>query len=99
MRDAEERRRIVRSQPVELEAEAGPIRPRRVRPMADHQRADPLLPLAADVQERLTLRRAQPLVTVAREVCRTDRAYGQREHARSMSAAADRIDSAPVPPA
>src|SRR5207249_8777670 len=62
VRDAKKGSGIVGPGPVELQSEPRALRSRGVRPVADRQGTDALLAIAPHVQERGSLRRAEPLV-------------------------------------
>ena len=94
-RDREPGGRVERALPVELAA--GTARPRAsggVRAVRDRRRPDARLAVAPDVEERRALRRADPLVEVARVVRRAERVEVERHHPRRVRAVDERVDPA-----
>ena len=75
--------RIDRPHPVELEPEARAVGPPGVGAVADHERADARLAVRPDVEEPGALRRAHPLVAVARVVGGPEGAEVERDHPRA----------------
>ena len=93
VRDAKKGSGIVGPGPVELQSEPRALRSRGVRPVADRQGTDALLAIAPHVQERGSLRRAEPLVAVAREVRGADPAQIQRHHPRRVRSVDEGVDA------
>lgn len=87
-RDTQPRRGVTGAGPVELSAQAAPVA------MADDRRMDTCVAVSAHVQKRRALRRAKPLVGIARIVGRCDAAQIERHHAGGMRAVDERIDAA-----
>ncbi len=81
---------------VVFQPEARPVRAWIVGSMADRQRTDAGLPIAADVEERRALRGGQPLVAVARVIRGTDLVQLDRDHPRSVCPVHQGVHAAPI---
>ena len=88
MWNAQPRRGIEGARPVEFRMEPGR------KPMAYHIRMQTRLSIATHVQERRSLRGAQPLMGVAGVIRRTQIGQADRHHAGSVRAVHQRIDAA-----
>ena len=92
-RNRQPRRGVERPLPVELGAEARSGTDHRVGAVRDRPRPDAALPVAPNVEESRSLRRADPLVEVARVVGRAQPVEIERDHPRGMGAVDERVDS------
>ena len=97
VRNAQPGGRVERALPVELRpvpARSTPGPDGRVRAVGDRRRADSRLAIGPDVEERGALRRADPLVEVARVPRGPDRGQVERQHPRRVRAVDERLDAA-----
>ena len=91
--NGEHRGVVLGPHPVELQTEARAIGARRVRAVADGQRADERLPIAADLEEGGALRGAEPLVAVAGVVGGAQRPEVEGQHPRRVRAVDQHVDA------
>jgi hypothetical protein len=92
----EQRRRVVRAGPQELELEARAVDALRARAVAGHERVHAGLTVAPHVEEGRALGRAQPLVAVARVVGRAEGGQVELDHAGRVRAVDEHVDAAPL---
>lgn len=93
MRNAEQRRRIGRAEPVELEMQAGPARARGAVAAADDRRVQAVVAVAPHMEEAGAPRAAEPLVAVARVVRGADGLHVERQHPRRVRPIDERVDA------
>ena len=85
---------VVRPDVIEIDLKLRPARPAQHRVVGEHHGAEPLLPIAPNVQERCALGRAQPLVTVGRVADRVERSDIHLDHPGRVGAVHDHVDPA-----